>query len=194
MLNYSKMTDMELAAQLASQNHAAFTELYDRHWKSLFIYAKSILKDADEASDVVQDIFTTLWNRGSHLHINTGLRGYLLTAVRNNALRIISKTTRADEYAAELAQSFTEEANHTDESWNFRELCTILDNAVDNLPSTMRAVYIKSKHHELSHQSIAQELGITEQSSRTLLNRALNSLRTKLTTLLLSLAMVFCHF
>ncbi|RXF68203.1 RNA polymerase sigma factor [Arcticibacter tournemirensis] len=193
MLHYSKIADTELAAQLCNHNHAAFTEIYKRHWKSMYIYARSILKDSDEASDVVQDIFTTLWNRGPYLQIDTGLKAYLLTATRHRALRIIHNSSRADAYAAELAQSFSEEAGSTDDNCNFRELCTILDDAVENLPSTMQAVYRKSKHEELSHRSIAEELGITEHSSRTLLNRALNSLRTKLTTLL-SLAAVFWYF
>lgn len=184
---------MELAAQLALEDHAAFTEIYYRHWKSLYIYARSILQDSDEASDVVQDIFTTLWNRSPYLQISTGLKAYLLTATRHQALRMIHKNSRANEYAAELAQSFSEEAGGTDDNFNFRELCAILDHAVENMPATMQAVYRKSKHEELSHRSIAAELGITEQSSRTLLNRALNSLRTKLTTLL-SLAAIFWYF
>lgn len=187
MSKYSYMTDFELAEQIAGQDHAAFTELYERHWKSLFIYVRSILQDSDEASDVVQNVFTTIWNRASKLQINTNVKGYLLTAARNNALRIISRSTRADQYAAELAQSFNEETASTDEHCNFRELCSILDHAVDNLPSTMRAVYIRSKHEERSHQSIAEELGITEQSSRTLLNRAMNSLRLKLTIVFVTL-------
>lgn len=184
---------MELAVQLANGDHGAFSEIYDRHWKSLYIYARSILKDSDEASDVVQDIFTTLWNRSPHLQINTGLKAYLLTATRHQALRMIYKSSRANEYVTELAQSFSEEASSTDDNCNFRELCTIIDHALENLPPTMQAVYRKSKHEELSHRSIAAELGITEHSSRTLLNRAVNSLRTKLTTLL-SLAAIFWYF
>lgn len=193
ILDYSKMTDMELAAYLADGDHAAFTEIYDRHWQSLFIYARSILRDGDEASDVVQDIFTTLWNSGPQLQITTGLRPYLLTATRNQSLKIIGKTIRADAYAAELAACFSEETGRTDEGLNFRELCTVLDKAVNKLPATMQAVYRKSKDDGLSHRSIAEELGITEHSSRTILNRAVTSLRAKLSPLL-SLMVLFYPF
>ncbi|WP_162618697.1 RNA polymerase sigma factor [Pedobacter yulinensis] len=181
---------MELVAYLATQDHAAFTEIYDRHWRSLFVYAQIILKDKEEAADVVQDIFTTLWNRSADLNI-ANLKSYLLIAVRNQALKAIHKTNRADVYAAELAACFDRDACNTDDAFNLRELCSIIDRAVENMPATMRAVYIKTKYEELSHQSIAEELGITEHSSRTMLNRAMNSLRTKLSPLL-SLLLFFC--
>ena len=174
---------MELVACLATQDHAAFTEIYDRHWPALFLYAQTILKDKEEAADVVQDIFTTLWNRSADLKI-LNLKGYLLTAVRNQALKAIYKTNRAEVYSAELAACFSEDAGNTDDAVNLRELCGIIDQAVENMPATMRAVYIKNKYEELSHQSIAEELGITEHSSRTILNRAMISLRTRLSPLL----------
>lgn len=184
---------MELVAHLADRDHAAFTEIYDRYWQSMFLYARSILKDQDEASDVVQDIFTTLWNHSAQLQITRDLKAYLLTAIRNQSLKVIGKTSRADLYAAELASCFNDEAGTTDDRLNFRELCTMLDEAIGKLPATMQAVYRKSKDEELTHRSIAAELGITEHSSRTILNRAVNSLRTKLAPLL-SLMVVFLPF
>lgn len=191
-LGYEKMNDVELAAHLADQHHAAFTEIYDRHWQSLFLYAQSILKDEDEASDVVQDVFTTLWNLNDQLEIRD-LKAYLLTAVRNQSLKVIRKTNRSDEYAAELANCFNEETGSTDDQLNFRELSDVLDDAICRLPVMMQAVYRKNREEELSHRSIAAELGITEHSSRTILNRAVNSLRTKLSPLL-SLLIVLLRF
>lgn len=190
---YRKMNDMELVAHLADRDHAAFTEIYNRHWRSVFVYARSILKDQDEATDVVQDVFTTLWNLGAQLQITRDLKAYLLTAARNQSLKVIGKTTRADQYAAELAKCFNDEAGTTDDQLIYRELCTMLDEAIGKLPVTMQAVYRKSKDEELSHRSIAAELGITEHSSRTILNRAVNSLRTKLAPLL-SLMVAFLPF
>ncbi len=189
MVQYDKLGDVDLVASLVMQDHAAFTEIYKRHWRGLFVYAYATLKDREEAADVVQDIFTTLWNRGAELNI-INLKSYLFTAVRNQALKALHKTNRADVYAADLAACFSDDAGNTDDSVNMRELYHIIDHAVNSMPSTMRAVYIMNKHEEYSHQSIAEELGITEHSSRTILNRAMNLLRAKLSPLL-SLLLVF---
>lgn len=189
MLQYSKLDDTDLVAYLLLHDHAAFTEIYNRHWRSLFVYAHTTLKDREEAADVVQDIFTTLWNRGADLNI-INLKSYLFTAVRNQALKAVYKTNRAGVYAADLAACFSDDAGNTDDAINMRELGSIIDQAVDNMPSTMRAVYVMNKREECSHQSIAEELGITEHSSRTILNRAMNLLRTKLSPLL-SLMLLF---
>jgi len=183
VVQYSKLDDSDLVAYLLLQDHAAFTEIYNRHWRGLFVYAYTILSDKDEAADVVQDIFTTLWNRSADLKI-LSLKSYLLVAVKNQALKAIYKTSRADVYAAEMAACFSENAGSTDDAANLRELCNIIDQAVETMPATMRVVYVRNKYEECSHQSIAEELGITEHSSRTILNRAMNLLRTKLSPLL----------
>ncbi len=193
MKDIRKLTDADLAALLKERNHAAFTEIYNRYWQELYIYAHRRLKDEDEAADVVQDLFTTLWNRSSEdFHIDTSLKAYLYTAIRNQTLNNIQKTNRKEAYTEKLAQVFEESLNTTDNDINFRELSALLEREIAKLPPRMKAVYQKSRVEGLSHRAIAEEMGITEASSKTTLNRAVNYLKAKLAPFL-SILLLFLH-
>ncbi|MBC6112800.1 RNA polymerase sigma factor [Pedobacter fastidiosus] len=190
MLDYSKYSDEELTAFLKRRDHAAFTEIYDRYWQPMFIYALKRLRDEDQAADIIQDLFTQVWNRADQLYIDTALKSYLFTSVRNQTLNILAKDKRVEAYTEKLAFAFVEGLNTTDQEVSFREFSALLEQEVRNLPPRMQAVYIKNKEQGLSHKNIAEELGITEDSSKTTLNRALNELRIKLKPFL-SILLIF---
>jgi len=178
---YHTLDDLELARLVGQErDHAAFTEIYKRHWQAMFIFANSILKNEDEASDTVQEIFSILWKRTAEIDIGTSLKAYLYTATRHQALRAIRRNSQWDAYAAELARGYHPGMESAVDDTTFRELCTLLDAEVAALPPRMREIFLKSRHEGLSHRQIAEELGITEDSSRTMLHRALNILRAKL--------------
>ena len=58
---YSKLSDSELADLLKSDDQLAFTEIYNRFYYALFTHVYNRLNDKDEAKDVVQELFSTLW-------------------------------------------------------------------------------------------------------------------------------------
>lgn len=184
MPDCGKATDSELVFQLRKKDHTAFTEIYNRYWRTLFIHAFKILKDEGEAADVVQDIFTALWTRVDQWQLESTLNAYLYTAVRNRCLKAIAKGSRREAFVEELTSSFNEDTNTTDASLNVREFERLLEDGIKQLPPRMQQVYRKSREEGLTHKQIAEEIGITENSVKTTMHRTLNSLRIKLSTLL----------
>ncbi|MVZ66514.1 hypothetical protein GQF61_11645 [Sphingobacterium sp. DK4209] len=51
----SEYTDAQLFARVKTDDHAAFTEIYERYWSVLFIHAFKIIENEEKAMDVVQD-------------------------------------------------------------------------------------------------------------------------------------------
>jgi RNA polymerase sigma-70 factor (family 1) len=191
MADYGKYSDQQLCALLKQRDHAAFTEIYNRYWQPMFIYALKRLGDQDQAADVIQDLFTQLWNRAQELQIDTALKSYLFTSVRNQTLNLLARDKRAEDYSQKLALAFQEGLNTTDQELSFREFSRLLDIEVQNLPPRMLAVYVKNKEQGLSHKTIARDLGISEDSSKTTLSRALTELRSKLKPFLSILLIIF---
>lgn len=184
MPDYGKKTDSALVFLLKKKDHRAFTEIYNRYWRMLFIHAFKMLKDEGEASDVIQDIFTTLWGRVEQWQLESTLKAYLYASVRNRCLKVIAKSSRKAAFVEELTLVFKEGVNKTDEDLNFREFERLLVGEVRQLPLRMQQVYVKSREEGLSHKQIAEEMGIAEKSVKTTMHRTLNSLRTKLSPLL----------
>ena len=63
MLDFSKYDDEQLVRLLTENDETAFSEIYSRYWKPLYISVQNILHDTDPSQDVVQEVFISLWQR-----------------------------------------------------------------------------------------------------------------------------------
>ena len=68
--------------------NAAIRELFFRHYRPLCLYALHYLKDADAVEDVVQEVFTTYWQRHCDATPDNP-KSYLYTMVRNRCTMLI---------------------------------------------------------------------------------------------------------
>jgi DNA-directed RNA polymerase specialized sigma24 family protein len=60
---YYPLSDNELIQLLKESDHRAYTEIYNRYFYLLYVHACKKLRDEEQAKDVVQDVFATLWVR-----------------------------------------------------------------------------------------------------------------------------------
>ncbi|ETZ23579.1 RNA polymerase sigma factor [Pedobacter sp. V48] len=181
MLSYQSYTDNELVLLFKKDDHAAFTEIYIRYSSALYNSAYKILQDRDEVKDLVQEVFTTLWNRRSDFTLHTNLAGYLYVAVRNKALKTISHQQVKSKYSALLQQNNTTETQIvTDYVIREKQLVEIIDSHINELPAKMRQILNMSRKSYLTHKEIANELDLSESTVKKQVNNALKILRLKL--------------
>ena len=69
-------------------------QLFKEHYEALFRYAFSILKNEEDAKDVLQIVFINLWERKDTLHINSSSKAYLYRSVYNESLNFIKKVSK----------------------------------------------------------------------------------------------------
>ena len=84
---------VSLVEMLKRGDRAAFNEIYELHYLSVRFYADLML-DADDAEDVVQDVFLNLWLHREGLDDTLSIRGYLLRSVYNSALNMLMSNIR----------------------------------------------------------------------------------------------------
>jgi len=171
--------DEFLLMEMKAGNEAAFTDIFNRYRNALYLEAYYQLKDAQEAQDIVQDIFIWLWTKRTSIPADIALKQYLLRAVRN---KCIDKHRKA-----QTRQHFTKEYPYikdTDTSrvpLETKELSRQLTHAIDAIsaPASRRAfqlLYLEDK----SHKTIALEMGTNVQTVKNQISRALKVLRGKL--------------
>lgn len=77
-----------------------FEEIYYSYRKQMTAYAISILKNQDDAEDVVHNVFLciaqTTWNTVKEIKNQTDLRNYLLKSVKNTCLNFIKANKKDD--------------------------------------------------------------------------------------------------
>src|SRR5437762_7962793 len=63
--HHIQLTDQELLEQLIARHPAALSELYDRFSKLLYGIIVSVVRDTDDAEDLLQEVFVQLWRSAS---------------------------------------------------------------------------------------------------------------------------------
>lgn len=174
-------TDEQLLQQMADGDRQAFTILYRRYWEDLFITATKALRGKEEAADVVQDVFLSLWSRRNELRIQGSLAAYLHTSVRYECIHYIEKNITRRDYLVQLTEveisNFSPDAE-TD--LQLKEMQQFVRNTVAKMPAKMQQVYKLSRQQHLSYKEIAEKMGISVETVKKHIQHALHLIRTNL--------------
>ena len=81
------MTQEELLPLLLRKEERAFTQLYDMYSKSLFSIITNLIKDREEAEDVLQEVFVKIWKNVDTYNQSKGrLYTWMLNIARNTSI------------------------------------------------------------------------------------------------------------
>ena len=98
--------DIELLHQVRSGDKKAFERFFNEHWHLLFTFAGKLLKSDDDAKDVVQLVFISIWGRREKLEITGSLQNYLLQSVRFQSLRRLKEMMESPENLERVQEQF----------------------------------------------------------------------------------------
>ena len=182
MLNkdHTLCSDDRLLILLRDDNKEAFDLIYNRYWESLFVYVASVVTDKDEAKDIVQEVFVSLWFRRMNLSDIISLQAYLFAAARYKGLTYIKNNVNKNKYLDSLKLFFDQPYNTVSQQIEANELGLLIDNEIDKLPVKMREVFILSRRENLSHKLISEKLMISDKTVKKQINNVLKHLRLKL--------------
>lgn len=168
------LTDAELWQLIRQNDIAAFTELYNRYWKKMYQSANNVLHNTETAGDIVQDIFTSLWERRHELIIEFPCT-YLMHAVRFRVLKAI-RLNKANDNLDERLQN----ASLSIISENivlFKEMEDLLDAILKGLPESQRKIFMMNRTEGLTYREIANELNISLKTVEKKISGALKQIR-----------------
>jgi len=172
-------SDETLLHSLANGDKAAFTSLYRRYWEPLFITAVKIIRCKQDASDIVQEVFLSLWRRRCELSLTGSLAAYLQTSVKYKAIHYIEKNITRRNYLEMINELTAASPSSSAETLlQVKEILEMVDTTMKNMPPRMQAVYRLSRQEHLSHREIAAELGISEETVKKHIQHALQLIKT----------------
>lgn len=174
---FLEYTDEELLSLLKRSDDDAFTVIYNRYHKLLYVLAYKYLKDKDIAKDIVQQIFLKLWEMREILVVNVNLRNYLHTMLKNYTLNEIRNNLTALEKNYEIAQSPIEYENEILSRLEKKEQMMALYHAINDLPEQKKTVCLYKLQGNLSNQEIAKKMHISIPTVKTHYAQAIKMLR-----------------
>lgn len=178
---------ISLVERVRKGDRDAFNELYKLHYLPVRFYAELML-NADDAEDVVQDVFLNIWLHREGLDESLSLRSYLLRSVYNSSLNLLKRKSNSNNYHS-VCEKEIEEMGYNqydpDSSDIIRrlydqDLRVELNAAIESLPVRCREIFTLSYIDELPSKEISEQLGISLSTVNNHIYSALKQLREKL--------------
>lgn len=175
-----QIDERSLVLRLIDGDEDAFCELYASYKNRLIYFAMRFLKSREYAEDVFQDAFTVIWQGRRFINPDTSFSSYLYTIVRNrvlNQLRDLDNQDKLKEQILAQAVDYTEDTKHRIMADDLRHLIAC---AMQQLTVRQREVFRMSREKQMSHQEIADALGISINTVQEHISTSLHVLRVYL--------------
>jgi RNA polymerase sigma-70 factor (ECF subfamily) len=159
-----------------SAKQTQFHALYVRFRPGLSSFAASIVKNHEDADEIVNDVFVTIWEKQQLLILDDSLKNYLFTAVKNRCLNHIKKARLpfADMPDEFLAVSPEHSADRILEG---KELQNHITRLIEQLPAKCKQVFLLSRMFDLSYKEIAEIMDISTKTVENQIGIALKFLK-----------------
>jgi len=165
---------------LRTGDSRAFENIYNEFWESLYAVAYNRLKSREAVEEILQELFTDLWNRRERLTINSSLPAYLHAALKYKILNFIHSQKLRQNFSQDHPDYLFSADNSTQEVLAFEELYEQLEKGLEKLPEKCRLVFKMSRQEQKSSKEIAAELNVSHRTVQTHIHQAIKFLKKEL--------------
>src|SRR5215217_4143880 len=164
-------SDDRLVEYVRGGSEPAFEAVFDRHHRGVLAFCRHMLGSADEAEDAVQHTFMAAYRSLLASRRPVQLRPWLYTIARNRCLSVLR--ARREKPVDDVGELPTE--NLSAEVQRRQDLRDLLHD-VSGLPDDQRAALVLAEVGGVSHDEVAQVLGVQREKVKALVFQARSSL------------------
>jgi RNA polymerase sigma-70 factor (family 1) len=169
-----------LVQRLREADEAAFRRVYEMYKSKLYWYCLKFVKSSEIVEEIVQDVFVKLWEHKEFLQPDTSLGAFLYTLAKHRVLNHIKKEALHTSYIKEKIFTTNTSGNPTESEVEYADYMEAANIAITRLPAQRQLIFKMSRQEEMSNQEIAVALGISKNTVKVQLVKALKTLRTSL--------------
>lgn len=170
---------------LQTRQESAFEYLYDSYSSALYGVLIAVLRDNDQANDLLQEVFVKIWRKIDTYESSRGrLFTWMLNIARNSAIDFIRSREHKDaSQNQELSESVYNSVADTSSSEDYIGLQALVGTLKEDFRVLIDLAYYKG----YTHEEIAAELGIPTGTVKTRLRAAILQLRKLMLLTLIAL-------
>lgn len=181
-----------LVRNLSKGNLLAFNTLYKEYSGRLYRFAFGYFKSEEEAEELVQEVFTVIWEKRADLKEELSFKSFLFTI----AFNIIRKhfRTKVHLLAYFKSENLVDTDMQTSQQVTYDSLYQYLTKLIDKIPQRRKEIFMKSRMEGLSIKEIAEELKISHKTVENQLTEALRFIRSNLNSEYIPVILFFMLF
>src|SRR4051812_26093906 len=160
---------------------SAFRFIFESFNKILFTCSIQLVKDKEQAEDIVSEAFTKLWQRHDLFQTEEHIKAFLFVATRNaslNYLRHIQRKTASQSELSYLQKDKDDQDVITDMIEG--ELLRKIYPLIETLPNKCKTIFKLIYFEDASTDEVAEKLHITPRNVLNQKRRAIQLLKKKL--------------
>lgn len=170
-------TDQLLLQEMAAGSEDAFCRLFDHYWNRVYASALVLTKSSQMAQDIAQEVFLQLWQNREKATDIQKLDGFLFISARNLIFKKMSRLKLEEAYQHYLTYQARLESGGTSVSTEFKELQTLVELGISQLPPQQQKAFRLSRERGLSHEEISYQMGVSRAAVKDYIVRSLAFLR-----------------
>jgi RNA polymerase sigma-70 factor (ECF subfamily) len=173
------LSDLEIISRVLAGEAALYELVMRRYNRMLFRLARGVMRDDDEARDVVQEAYVRAYRKLDQFRGPTGFKSWLAQIALNEARARTRKPLFVDDDDA-LVDLHALQSDEPEFEAMSCDSQRIIEAAIDALPDDFRMVFLLRGVEQLSTAESAAVLGIKEATVKTRFHRARILLRRAL--------------
>ncbi len=181
------MDEGELINRLNAGDEDAFEAVFTKHFAKLCLYAEHYVREKYIAREIVENFFCDFWENSTDITIESNLAGYLVRSIHNRCLKYIRHEKVKQKYVERSQYLFTDRELLEPVSDDYPEALLIshelekeISDAIESLPDQCKKIFLLNRFDNLTYLKIAEKLGISVNTVKTQMARALQKLRSRL--------------
>lgn len=151
----------------SSLDAAAFGQLFEQYKPGFLAIARSYVRDGMVAEDIVVDAFIAFWEKRNKIQISQSIPSYILASVKNRCLNWLRNEKKRLEIQGNIhsvnlriiSQRIETLETNNPESLFVREISTIVEDKLQEMPARMRKTYMSSRIDGMTYKEIAEKNG-----------------------------------
>lgn len=145
-----------------NSDQKALEKLYLYFYPKLFPFTNALVRQAESAEEIVEDVFIRLWENRSELTKINNLQVYLFVAVRNRALNYLEwKSKDIISYFESYPVDIPVSQETPDSLMMTKEMATRINQAVELLPLKCKLIFKLVREDGLKYREVAEILNIS---------------------------------
>ena len=173
----TKQEEKTLLLKLIEGDNDSFEKIYYKYVDKVYYFALRYLNNSSDAEEIVQEVFTKIWENRININIDLSFSGYLLTTTKNTIFNENRKKVNHNAYCEYVINYLRNNARDLEKEIIYQDLADKLDKAIEELPPKRQEIFRLCRINGLHYKEISEKLGISEKTIETHMRLAFKDLK-----------------